>query len=260
MSKSWLAPVTWIFDNRIWNRHVWACLFATQSVTGWCTGGVFVYRIKTWHTVSQRTSSWSTSCKFAYRIETWHTISSWLERSGDQRKVRKVTSYQWRFQTRRLGGSQIGGRQECVHLLKYQTLSATKQVIFCRSKRCYFCWSNYAIFQVITTVWKRSISLIQKTFETNSGPRFSEVTQMSYIYKMYLKYMKACCAQAFVTVLASPSEISEEQCLKRFPDLVRNRTVLHRPGSGNSCPTIGLKWKAKWRSCFQAKLVHLHVH
>jgi len=66
-------------------------------------------------------------------------------------------------------------------------------------------------------------------------------TQISYIYKMYLKGIKACCAQAFATVLAVPSEISEEQCLKRIPDLVRNRTVLLRLGSDNSCPSIGLK-------------------
>jgi len=58
---------------------------------------------------------------------------------------------------------------------------------------------------------------------------------------MYLKAIKACCAQAFATVLAIPTEISEEQCLQRIPDLVRNRTVLHRLGSDNSCPTIGLK-------------------
>jgi len=76
---------------------------------------------------------------------------------------------------------------------------------------------------------------------------------------MYLKGIKACCAEAFATVLAIPSEISEEQCLQRIPNLVRNRTVLGL-GSDNSCPTIGLKLKAKRRSCFQAKLVHLHVH
>jgi len=39
---------------------------------------------------------------------------------------------------------------------------------------------------------------------------------------MYLKAIKACCAQAFANVLAIPSEISEEQCLQRIPDLVRN--------------------------------------
>jgi len=34
------------------------------------------------------------------------------------------------------------------------------------------------------------------------------------------------------------SEISEEQCLKRIPDLVGSRTVLLRLGSDNSCPTV----------------------
>jgi len=72
-------------------------------------------------------------------------------------------------------------------------------------------------------------------------PRFSQAKQISYIYKMYLNGIKTCCAQAFATVLAIPSEISEEQCMKRIPDLVRNRTVLLRFGSDNSYPTIGLK-------------------
>jgi len=58
---------------------------------------------------------------------------------------------------------------------------------------------------------------------------------------MYLKGIKACCAQAFATVLAICSEISEEQCLQRIPDLVRNRTVLLWLGRDNSCPTTGLK-------------------
>jgi len=62
---------------------------------------------------------------------------------------------------------------------------------------------------------------------------------------MYLKGIKACCAQAFATVLDIPSEIREEQRLKRIPHLVRGRTVLLRLGSNNSCPTIGLKYKAK---------------
>jgi len=51
---------------------------------------------------------------------------------------------------------------------------------------------------------------------------------------MYLKGIKACCAQVFATVLTIPSEISEEQSLKRILDLVRNRTVLLRLGSDNS--------------------------
>jgi len=57
------------------------------------------------------------------------------------------------------GGSQIEGRQKFLHLLKYQRLSATKKVIFCRLKSGYFCWSNYAVFQGRTTVWKRFISV-----------------------------------------------------------------------------------------------------
>jgi len=62
---------------------------------------------------------------------------------------------------------------------------------------------------------------------------------------MYLKDIKACCAQAFATVLVMRSVIREEQCLKRIPDLVRSRTVFLRLGSDNSCHTIGLKEKAK---------------
>ena len=58
---------------------------------------------------------------------------------------------------------------------------------------------------------------------------------------MCLKGIKACCAQAFATVLAIPSKINEEQCLKRIPDLLRSRTVLLRLGSDNSCLTIGFK-------------------
>ena len=57
---------------------------------------------------------------------------------------------------------------------------------------------------------------------------------------MCLKDIKACCAQAFATVLADPSEVIEEQCVKSIPDLVRSRILL-RLGSDNSCPTIGLK-------------------
>jgi len=58
---------------------------------------------------------------------------------------------------------------------------------------------------------------------------------------MFLKGIKACRAQAFATVLAVGSETSEEQSLKRIPDLVRSRAVLLRLGSDNSWSTIGLK-------------------
>ena len=63
---------------------------------------------------------------------------------------------------------------------------------------------------------------------------------------MYLKGIKSCCALAFATVLAMPSKISEEQCLKRIPDLVRNRTVLLRLGSDNSCPVEILRGRSGW--------------
>jgi len=53
--------------------------------------------------------------------------------------------------------------------------------------------------------------------------------------------MKACCAQAFAAILVIRSEISEEQCLKRFPELVTNRTFFLYFRSDNSCPTIGFK-------------------
>jgi len=58
---------------------------------------------------------------------------------------------------------------------------------------------------------------------------------------MYLKGIKACCAQAFATVLVIRSEVSKEQCVKRISDLLRSTTVLLRLRSDNSCPTIGLK-------------------
>jgi len=53
---------------------------------------------------------------------------------------------------------------------------------------------------------------------------------------MYLKGIKACCVLVFATVLAIHSEITEVQCLKRNPELVRSRTVLLRLGRDNSSP------------------------
>ena len=95
------------------------------------------------------------------------------------------------------GGSQIGGRQKGLHLLKYQRLSSTivvchkNELTFCRPKSGYFCSSNYAIFQEITTVWKRYIYLIQKTFET--GPRhcasfFTGYTDLVYLQSVFKRY------------------------------------------------------------------------
>jgi len=76
-----------------------------------------------------------------------------------------LTKHQWRIQTKRLGGNQIRGRQKGLHLLKYQRSATivgyhTWLVTFCRPNSGYISWSNYAIFQGITTVWKRFISLI----------------------------------------------------------------------------------------------------
>ena len=36
------APVTYMFVYKIENWHIWACPSATQSVTSWGTGGVFL--------------------------------------------------------------------------------------------------------------------------------------------------------------------------------------------------------------------------
>jgi len=117
----------------------------------------------------------------------------------------------------------------------------TKIVTFCRPKSGYFCWSNYAISQDINHSLK-ALYTIPKTFQT--GPKqwasfFTSYTYLEYLQNVF-KRCKACCAQAFATVLAIRSDISEEQCLKRNPDLVRSITVLLRLGSDNSCLTIGL--------------------
>jgi len=146
------------------------------------------------------------------------------------------------------GGSQIGGRQKCLHLLKHQRLSATivvcqtKEIIFCRSKSCYFCWSNYVLFQGITSLKVLYINNSENVWNGSQtvGLVFHKLHRSRISTKMYLNGVKACFAQAFATVLAVHSEISEEQRLKRIPELVRNRTVLIRLGSDNSCPTIGL--------------------
>ena len=98
------------------------------------------------------------------------------------------------------GSSQIGGRQKCFHLLKNQRLSPTKEVFFRRSKSGYFCWSNYAILQGITTVWKRFVSLIQKTFET--GPKqwasfFTSYTDIVYLQNVFKSMLRASVCQCF---------------------------------------------------------------
>jgi len=70
---------------------------------------------------------------------------------------------------------------------------------------------------------------------------FTSYTDLVYLQNEFNRYcIKACCAQAFATVLDIPNEIREEQCLKCIPDLVKIRTTF-RLGSDNSCFTIRLK-------------------
>ena len=71
-----------------------------------------------------------------------------------------------------LGDSQMGSHQT-YHLLTqgslWQSLDITqKWSTFVGQESGYFCWSNYSIFQRLTTVWKRIILLIKKTFEADS--------------------------------------------------------------------------------------------
>jgi len=57
--------------------------------------------------------------------------------------------------------SEIAGAQKVINLFKYSSLSTrtvwnhTKAVTVCRPTKWLFCWSNTAIFQGITAVWKR---------------------------------------------------------------------------------------------------------
>ena len=149
------------------------------------------------------------------------------------------------------GGSQIGGRQEgftCLNtkVCLRQSLGVTQKWLpFVGQKVAILVGRTMRIFRE-KPVRKRFISSSQKRFET--GPKqwssfFTSYTDLVYLHstKCILKGIKACCAQAFATVLVIRSKISEEQCLKRISDLVRSRTVLLRLGSDNSCPTIGLK-------------------
>jgi len=64
------------------------------------------------------------------------------------------------------------------------------------------------------------------------GPKQWPSFFTSYTYLVYLQIVrfKAYYALAFTTVLAIRRETSEEQCLKRIPDLVRSGMVLLRLG------------------------------
>jgi len=72
-------------------------------------------------------------------------------------------------------------------------------------------------------------------FET--GPKqwasfFTSYTDLVDLQNVCQSYI----SMLFATVLAIPTEISEEQCLQRIPDLVRNRTVLLRLGLTTHVP------------------------
>ena len=159
-------------------------------------------------------------------------------------------SWQWRIQTRRLRGAvKLGGAKKIFICLN--TKVCLRQSLGVTEKWLPFEGQKVAIFVGRTTRFSgknhslKALCIIDSekiwSGSQNRGPRFSQATQISYIYKMYLKGIKACCAQAFATVLAIRSEISEEQCLKRIPDLLRSRTVLLRLTSDNSYPMIELK-------------------
>ena len=117
------------------------------------------------------------------------------------------------------GGSQIGGRQKCLHLLKHQRLSATivvcqtKEIIFCRSKSCYFCWSNYVLFQGITSlkvlyinnsenVWSRSQKMHLIFHKLHNWEHCRRPKQSLISANCRYTLPKAYCALVFDTVLA----------------------------------------------------------
>jgi len=66
------ATVTYMFVYKLKNWHVWACPFATQSVTSWGTGGVFAYRIKTWHLFCHSWSGVVTKEKLQAIFKIWN--------------------------------------------------------------------------------------------------------------------------------------------------------------------------------------------
>ena len=104
----------------------------------------------------------------------------------------KMTYYQWLIQTKGFGGSQIGGRQNGLHLGK--RLSAT--IVGCRTKVVTFCRPKMAIFVGRTMrFFKKKTqfesALIQKTFGT--GPKqwvsfFTSYTDLAYLQNVLERY------------------------------------------------------------------------
>jgi len=63
------APVTCMFVYKIKNWNVWACPFATQSVTGWGTGGVFALNVAFLFTTAGAVWRPKKSCKLSLKYE-----------------------------------------------------------------------------------------------------------------------------------------------------------------------------------------------
>jgi len=138
---------------------------------------------------------WSASVMFLMqcnRIDNSLFVVCWQNSSGAFRgnQTKTVCASQFRIQTRRMGGSQIGGREKCLHL---NTKGCLRQSLCVTQKRLSFPCQKVAIivgrtmlfFQGITTVWKRFLSLVQKTFEMGRNQWTSFYT--SYTYLVYLQ-------------------------------------------------------------------------
>jgi len=63
-----------------------------------------------------------------------HSSNIWLQKTEHVKGNCALLYNSGGSRPRVWGGSQIRGRQKCLHLLKYKRLSATKEVIFCWSK------------------------------------------------------------------------------------------------------------------------------
>jgi len=178
-----------------------------------------------------------------------------METSG-----KKQSTNQWQIQTRRLGGSQIEGAKKVFTFLKYQRLSAkivgchTKVITFCRPKSGHFCWSNYAIFQGMTTDWKRFVSLIQKMFETGPKqwasffPSYKYIVYVQNVFKRYKSMLRARVCLCF----GYPERNQWRTVRNAFPTWLELERFFFDLEVTTQVP------QAKWRSRFQAKLVHLH--
>ena len=67
---------------------------------------------------------------------------------------------------------------------------------------------------------------------------YTYLVSLQNVFERFKSMLRASVCHSF----SYPSEISEEQCLKRIPDMVRSRprTFFLRLESDNSSPTTGL--------------------